>query len=61
MHYRQMETLQFPTIWAVLSILLDTQDCTLEYVQYFQYAYDKYYEIKTKEHMQKLEVKSMQI
>ena len=26
----------FPTLWAVLSILLDTQDGNLEYIKYLQ-------------------------
>ena len=34
----------FPTVWAVLSILLDTQDSNLEYVKLLQEEYNRYYE-----------------
>ena len=33
----------FPTLWAVLSILLDTQDGNLEYVKFLQEEYNRYY------------------
>ena len=56
-----LDITEFPTIWAVLSILLDTQEGTLEYVHYFQYAYNRYYETKTTEYMQKLEMRIMPI
>ena len=45
----------FPTLWAVLSILLDTQDSTLKYVHYFQHAYNGYYKVKSDKQIQKLE------
>ena len=32
----------FPTVWAVLSILLDTQDGNLEYVKLLQEEYNGY-------------------
>ena len=41
----------FPTIWAVLSIFLDTQDSTAEYVQYFQQEYNEYYNVKPDKQM----------
>ena len=34
----------FPTVWAVLSILLYTQDGNLEYVKLLQEEYNRYYE-----------------
>ena len=36
----------FPILWAVLSILLDTQDGNLEYVKLLQEDYNGYYERK---------------
>ena len=39
----------FPTLWAVLSILLDTQDDSLEYVKFLQEAYNRYYADKTRQ------------
>ena len=33
----------FPTVWAVLSILLDTQDSNHEYVKFLQEEYNRYY------------------
>ena len=38
----------FPTVWAVLSIHLDTQDSTLEYVKFLQEEYNRYYEHRTR-------------
>ena len=37
----------FPTLWAVLSILLDTQDGECEYVKCLQEEYNNYYEDKS--------------
>ena len=51
----------FPTVWAVLSILLDTQDNKLEYVKFLQEEYKRYYEHRIKEYMEKLEKKSIAI
>ena len=45
----------FPTLWAVLSILLDTQDCKCEYVKHLQEGYNNYYEDKSTGYMLKLE------
>ena len=45
----------FPTLWAVLSILLNTQDCEHEYVRHLQEEYNNYYEDKSTEYMLKLE------
>ena len=45
----------FPTLWAVLSILLDTQDRKCEYVKHLQEECNNYYEDKSTEYMLKLE------
>ena len=34
----------FPTLWAVLSILLDTQDGNLEHIKFLQEEYNRYYQ-----------------
>ena len=44
----------FPTLWAVLSILLDTQDGECEYVKCLQEEYNNYYEDKSTGYMLKL-------
>ena len=51
----------FPTVWAVLSILLDTQDNNLEYVKFLQEEYNRYYEHRARKYMEKLEKKSIAI
>ena len=51
----------FPTLWAVLSILLDTQDGKREYVKCLQEEYNTYYEDKSRKYMLKLEQKSVEI
>ena len=51
----------FPTVWAVLSILLDTQDGNLEYVKLLQEEYNGYYKSKHRKYMEKLEKKSLEI
>ena len=51
----------FPTVWTVLSILLDTQDNKLEYVKFLQEEYNRYYKHRTREYMEKLEKKSIAI
>ena len=45
----------FPTLWAVLSILLNTQDRKYEYVKHLQVEYNNYYEDKSTGYMLKLE------
>ena len=45
----------FPTLWAVLSILLDTQDGKCEYVKHLQEEYNNYYEDKSTGYMLKLQ------
>ena len=39
----------FPTLWAVISILLDTQDGSLEYVKFLQEEYNRYYADKSRQ------------
>ena len=51
----------FPTLWAVLSILLDTQDGNLEYVKLLQEEYNTYYADKSRKYMVNLEIKSVEI
>ena len=51
----------FPTVWAVLSILLDTQDSNLEYVKLLWEEYNRYYESKSRKYVEKLEKKSIAI
>ena len=45
----------FPTLWAVFSILLNTQDHKCEYVKCLQEEYNNYYKDKSTEYMLKLE------
>ena len=45
----------FLTLWAVLSILLDTQDGKCKYVKHLQGEYNTYYEEKSRRCMLKLE------
>ena len=51
----------FPTLWTVLSILLDTQDGKCEHVKCLQEKYNTYYEDKSRDYMLKLEEKSVEI
>ena len=51
----------FLTLWAVLSILLDTQDGKCEYVKLLQEEYNTYYADKSRKYMLKLEKKSVEI
>ena len=51
----------FPTVWAVFSILLDTQDGNLEYVKLLQEEYNIYYESRSRKYMEKPEKKSIAI
>ena len=51
----------FPTLWAVLCILPDTQDGKCEYVKCLQEEYNTYYEDKSRKYMLKLEGKSAEI
>ena len=51
----------FPTLWAVLSILLDTQDGNLEYIKFLQEEYNRYYADKSRKYMVNLETKYIEI
>ena len=51
----------FPAIWAVLSILLDTMSSDLQYVQCLQQVFNNYYETHTQDAMIKLEQQAMKI
>ena len=51
----------FPTLWAVLSILLDTQDGICEYVKCLKEEYNNYYEDKSTGYMLKLERQSAEL
>ena len=50
-----------PTYWAVLSILLDTQDGKCEYVKLLQEEYNTYYTDKSRKYMLNLEKKLVEI
>ena len=51
----------FPTLWAVLSILLETQDGKCKYVKCLQGEYNTYYEKKSRRYMSKLERQSVEL
>ena len=51
----------FPAIWAVLSILLDTMSSDLQYVQCLQQVVNDYYDTCTQEAMMKLEQQAFKI
>ena len=51
----------FPAIWAVLSILLDTKSNELQYVKTFQQVVDDYYEKHPMEVMRRLEQQTSDI
>ena len=51
----------FLTLWAVLSILLDTQDGKCEYVKLLQEEYNTYYADKYRKYMLNLERKMVEI
>ena len=51
----------FPTLWAVLSVLLDTQDGNLEYIKFLQEEYNRYYVDKSRQCRVNLEMKSLEI
>ena len=51
----------FPTLMAVLSILLDTQDGKCEYIKLLQEEYNTYYADKSRKYMVNLEKKSVEM
>ena len=51
----KIDLCNFPAIWAVLSILLDTQSSTLQHVKSFQQVVNNYYDKHPTDVMSKLE------
>ena len=51
----EIDLCNFPAIWAVLSILLDTKSNDLQYVQNLQQVVNNYYDKHTTEAMTQLE------
>ena len=51
----KIDLCNFPAIWAVLSILLDTMSCDLQYEQCLQQVVNNYYDTHTQEVLMKLE------
>ena len=51
----------FPAIWAVLSILLDTKSNDLQYVQNLQQVVNNYYDMCPTEAMKRLEQQASEI
>ena len=51
----------FLTLWAVLSILLNVQDCKCEYVKHLQEQYNNCYKGKSTEYMLKVERRSREL
>ena len=51
----KIDLCNFPTIWAVLSILLDTQSNTLQHVKSFQQVVNNYYDKRPTDMMSELE------
>ena len=51
----------FPAIWAVFSILLDTKSNDLQYVQCLQQVVNDYYDMHTQEAMTQLEQQAFKI
>ena len=56
-----IDSTMFPTLWAVLSILHDTQDCKCKHVICLEEEYNTYYEDKSRDYMLKLEEKLVEI
>ena len=57
----EIDLSNFPAIWAVLSILLDTMSSDLQYVQCLQQVFNDYYDTHTQEAMMKLEQQAIKI
>ena len=57
----EIDLCNFPAIWAVLSILLDTMSSDLQYVQCLQQVFNDYYDTHTQEAMMKLEQQAIKI
>ena len=57
----KIDLCNFPAIWAVPSILLDTMGSDLQYVQCLQQVVNDYYDTRTQEVMTKLEQQAFKI
>ena len=57
----EIDLCNFPAIWAVLSILLDTMSSDLQYVQCIQQVFKDYYDTHTQDAMMKLEQQAIKI
>ena len=57
----EIDLCNFPAIWAVLSILLDTMSSDLQYVQCLQQVFSHYYDTHTQDAMMKLEQQAIKI
>ena len=57
----EIDLCNFPAIWVVLSILIDTRSKDLQYVQNLQQVVDHYYDKHTAEVMTQLEQKVSEI
>ena len=57
----EIDLCNFPAIWAVLSILLDTKSNELQYVKNLQQVVNNYYEMHLMEAMKRLEQQSSEI
>ena len=57
----KIDLCNFPAIWAVLSILLDTQSYTLQHVKSFQQVVNKYYDKRPTDVMSELEQRANSI
>ena len=57
----EIDLCNFPAIWAVLSILLDTMSKDLQYVQCLQQVLNDYYGTHTQDAMMKLEQQAIKI
>ena len=57
----EIDLCNFPAIWAVLSILIDTRSKDLQYVQNLQQVVDDYYDKHTAEAMMRLEQQASEI
>ena len=57
----EIDLCNFPAIWAVLSILLDTQSNTLPHVKSFQQVVNNYYDKRPADVMSELEQKASSI
>ena len=57
----EIDLCNFPAIWAVFSILLDTKSNDLQYVQNLQQVVTNYYDTCTMETMRRLEQQASEI